>query len=511
MSAAKVLVVEDEAITAEVIAEQLDELGYIVTEIVSSGTEAIASALRNPPNLVLMDIRLQAGDIDGITAASRIREKLKLPVVYLSAYSDDATLERAKLTEPFGYILKPFKEGDLRVTIETALHKHRRESQLVEQKQLLETILHSAADAVVATDQTGAIKYMNPAAEKLTGWSFSEAHDQSIVEVVKFVNEITGEFTDNPAMRVLQEGRVLYLDQHMALVARDTTHSHVTDSASPMTKDTGEINGVVVILADLSQRQQMQFSEKEIFETQQLPEEKSNTLATQQELNVLKSQLLSIIAHEYRTPLAVIQGSSEILRYYSKNLSPETAESYFERIQLSVERMNQLISDFLAFNQAEAGELPFEPSLFNVTALCRDLVEEQRLLLGSDYKLNFEYQSHSMVANLDEQLLHMIVSNLLTNAIKYSPCGGNILLSLWCEPEQIYLQVQDRGIGIPPAEQHKLFSAFFRASNVGSICGTGLGLSIVKKCVDLHRGQISFTSEVGVGTTFTVTLPFNTN
>ncbi|NEP02691.1 MAG: PAS domain S-box protein [Symploca sp. SIO2E9] len=454
-----------------------------------------------------IDHRLQAGDIDGITAAGRIREKLKLPVVYLSAHSDDATLERAKLTQPFGYLIKPFNERDLRVTIETALHKHRSESHLVEQKQLLEMILRSAADAVVATDQTGAIKYMNPAAEKLTGWPFSEACDKRIVEVVKFVNEITGEFTDNQAMRVLKEGRVLYLDQHMALVARDTTQSQVTDSVSPITHDTGEINGVVVILSDLSERQQIPVLEKEIFETKQLQEETSKTLAAQQELNLLKSHLLSIIAHEYRTPLAVIQGSSEILRYYSKNLSPETTESYFERIQFSVERMNQLINDVLVFNQAEAGQLPFEPSPFNVTAFCRDLIEEQRLLLGSDYNLNFNYQSSGIVANLDQQLLHIIISNLLTNAIKYSPQGGSISLSLWCELDKICLQVQDQGIGIPPADHYKLFSTFFRASNVGSISGTGLGLSIVKKCVDLHRGQISFTSEVGVGTTFTVTLP----
>ncbi|HBL14770.1 MAG TPA: hybrid sensor histidine kinase/response regulator, partial [Cyanobacteria bacterium UBA11162] len=165
MSKTQILVVEDEAITAEVIAEQLEELGYTVTDTVTSATAAIASTAQMLPNLVLMDINLGRNEMDGISAAATIREQFKIPVIYLTAYSDDTTLERARITEPFGYIIKPFNERDLRVAIENALYKHSMERQLVEQKDLLSTILRSTADAVTATNENGTITYMNPAAE----------------------------------------------------------------------------------------------------------------------------------------------------------------------------------------------------------------------------------------------------------------------------------------------------------------------------------------------------------
>ncbi len=127
MSAPKILIVEDEVITSEVIAEQLSQLGYTVTDTVTSGTAALASIAKTLPDLVLMDIMLKKGDIDGVMTAAHIREQFKIPVIYLTAHSDEATLDRAKVTEAFGYIVKPFHDRDLRTAIEMALEKHRKE------------------------------------------------------------------------------------------------------------------------------------------------------------------------------------------------------------------------------------------------------------------------------------------------------------------------------------------------------------------------------------------------
>ena len=161
---ARVLVVEDEAIIARAIQSELRNLGYAVPETASSGEEALRKAEANHPDVVLMDIVLQ-GELDGIETARRLRSRFDVPVVYLSAFQDPATLDRAKATEPYGYLLKPYEEKELHTTIEIALHKHRVENQLRQTRQWLATILANIDDAIVATDQDGRIRFVNQAVE----------------------------------------------------------------------------------------------------------------------------------------------------------------------------------------------------------------------------------------------------------------------------------------------------------------------------------------------------------
>ncbi len=200
-----------------------------------------------------------------------------------------------------------------------------------------------------------------------------------------------------------------------------------------------------------------------------------------------------------------------MLQRYGDRFSEQKKETYFHRIQSAVHRMTQLVSDVLTFSKAEAGEFSFNPVSLDVAMFCRDLLEEQQLIAGDRYRLNFIDPGFpsSLSANLDEKLLRHILNNLLTNAIKYSPNHRTINLLILCENDQILFQVQDQGIGIPSADLKQLFEPFFRASNTGTIPGTGMGLSIVKKCVDLHKGEITVSSEVGVGTIFTVKLPLS--
>lgn len=162
----------------------------------------------------------------------------------------------------------------------------------------------------------------------------------------------------------------------------------------------------------------------------------------------------------------------------------------------------------LLIGKAEAGKLKLELKPLDPTQFCRQLVEEMQLSAGIQYAITFINQGECSNVCLDEKLLRHILSNLLLNAIKYSPQGGTVHFVVDCEQEIIF-RVQDYGIGIPEANQAQLFKSFHRASNVGTISGTGLGLAIVKKSVDLHGGKIAVQSEVGVGTTFTVMLPFS--
>jgi len=169
--------------------------------------------------------------------------------------------------------------------------------------------------------------------------------------------------------------------------------------------------------------------------------------------------------------------------------------------------MTQLLDDVILMGKAEVGKLECEPIMLDIVQFCRDLVDELYPNNISKCPMAFVSQTSVFHACLDEKLLRHILSNLLSNAVKYSPNGGTINFQLGCQQDEINFQIQDEGIGIPLNDQERLFSSFYRASNVGNISGTGLGLAIVKKAVDLHQGKITVKSEVGVGTTFLVSLP----
>jgi two-component system cell cycle sensor histidine kinase/response regulator CckA len=253
MSNPRVLVVEDEGIIAKDIQSTLNSSGYSVIAIASSGEEAIEKAMGMHPDIVLMDIVLE-GAMDGVEAAEHIRDRFDIPVVYLTAYSDDTTLQRAKITEPSGYILKPFQERELYTTIEMALYKHKMERKLKENEQWLATTLKSIGDAVIATNANKLITFMNPVAEALTGWRQEEAIGKPLKDVFKIINEKTAKVVEDPAARVLREGVVVGLANHTVLIAKDGTKRPLDDSGAPIRDDKGKITGVVLVFRDITER-----------------------------------------------------------------------------------------------------------------------------------------------------------------------------------------------------------------------------------------------------------------
>jgi PAS domain S-box-containing protein len=231
------------------------------------------------------------------------------------------------------------------------------------------------------------------------------------------------------------------------------------------------------------------------------------SLEKEKQLNELKSRFVSMVSHEIRTPLTTILTSADILQ----NLPCTEAEQVdlFALIQSSIRHMVQLLEDALFIGVTEAGKLEVNPTHFSLEAFCQKLQKEAEMRLEPGQELKVQYLGVGQVW-LDEKLLWQLLNNLISNAIKYSPQGGLIRLDLACADGVARFRVKDQGIGIPAAEIGTLFECFHRASNVGTISGTGLGLAIVKSCVDRLQGEISVESEVGVGTTFTVTLPIVT-
>src|SRR4051812_37196128 len=197
MTHPRILVVEDEGIVAMEIQNRLNSMGYAVVAVVPAGEAAIKKAGELQPDLVLMDIRLK-GKLDGISAAEQIRAQFDIPVIFLTAYADEHTLQRAKVTEPYGYVLKPFEERELHIAMEVALYKHRVEHRLKENEHRLATTLNSIGDAVVATDIHGAINFMNQAAESLTGWAQQAALGQDGQKLLQFIDEKTHTALESP-------------------------------------------------------------------------------------------------------------------------------------------------------------------------------------------------------------------------------------------------------------------------------------------------------------------------
>lgn len=235
-----------------------------------------------------------------------------------------------------------------------------------------------------------------------------------------------------------------------------------------------------------------------------------NTLAHEKELGELKIRLFSMVSHEFRTPLSVILASSQLLEEILQPLVEERYLKNLYRIQSSAKLMNQLLTDILTLTRAETGKLEYKPELLDVESFCLNLVEDIQFCGLTQHPLKFISKGHCSRVNLDEKLLYSILSNLLLNAIKYSPQGGNIYLSLSCEPKNTVFLVTDEGIGIPLEDQQEIYEPFYRGQNVENIVGTGLGLAVVKKCLDLHQGEITVESKLGVGTTFTVSIPRQT-
>jgi signal transduction histidine kinase/PAS domain-containing protein len=257
-----------------------------------------------------------------------------------------------------------------------------------------------------------------------------------------------------------------------------------------------------------------------MIQRKQAEGEVRKAFSKEKELTELKSRFISMASHEFRTPLTTIQSSAELLEYYSQKWSHDKKVTHLRRIQTSVKHMTKLLNDVLIIGRAEAGKLTFNPAVLNLESFCRNLVEELQLNDTHQHTISFvceqereefanieTYKSQIKLPYIDETLLWQILENLLSNAIKYSPKDSIIEFKLQYSSTQAVFQICDQGIGIPPEDQPLLFESFHRATNVGTIAGTGLGLAIVKKCVDIHQGQVAVTSEIGVGTTFTVTLP----
>lgn len=488
MTNAQIMIVEDEGIIAKDIQNTLESLEYAVSVIASSGEEAIKKAAETLPDLVLMDIVLE-GQMDGVEAAERIRDRFDIPVVYLTAYADDKTLQKAKITEPYGYILKPFSERELYTTIEMALYKHKMEKKLRESEQWLATTLKSIGDAVIATDSEGFVTFMNPVAKILTGWKQEEAAGKPLGKIFNIINEITEEKAENPVTRVLKEGIVVGLANHTVLIAKDGTKHPIDDSGAPIRDKKGNIIGVVLVFRDITEKRKM---EEELLKADIL-----------ESLGILAGG----IAHDFNNILTAIMGNIMLAKIYAK---PE--DEIFERLKEAENaclRARDLTQQLLTFSK---GGAPIKKTAF-ISKLLKDTT--LFALTGSNVRSEFFITGDLWPVEVDEGQVSQVINNLIINASHAMPKGGvikvraeNIVLDAkqglpLKEGKYIKISVEDQGIGISKEHLKQIFDPYFTTKQKGS----GLGLATAYSVIKRHDGYIQVESELEVGTTFNIYLP----
>lgn len=252
MAQPTIMIVEDEIVVAMELEEKLRAMGYQVGAIVSSGEDAVSEVEGNKPDLVLMDIRLQGG-LDGIEAAQLIRERHNVPVIYLTAYADDATVQRAKITEPFGYLVKPFSETELHTTIEVALYKHDQEKKLQDSAMWFARTIDVLGAGLLVTDANGTVKYLNHAAEVLTSWTREEALGQDFTKVYVLRNRETGGTVENPVAMPLKVGAVAASSREI-LISREDVEIQVETLVLPVSDAEGGFAGVIIAFQEVAQR-----------------------------------------------------------------------------------------------------------------------------------------------------------------------------------------------------------------------------------------------------------------
>jgi PAS domain S-box-containing protein len=250
MANARVMIVEDEIVVAMELEEKLRSMGYGITAIISSGEAAVERAEETMPDLVLMDIRLH-GAVDGIEAAEAIVKRHDIPVIFLTAYADDATLQRAKQVHPFGYLIKPFSETELRTTIEISMVKHKQFKSIEAEVKSYEATIKLLGAGIILTDEDGQVKFLNRVAEVLTGWTNEEAVGNYFADIFILKDLKTGDRLDNPIQKPLRPGGVSGTFQNM-LVAKNGSEIYVTSNVSPITSANGRLKGVVVAFQETS-------------------------------------------------------------------------------------------------------------------------------------------------------------------------------------------------------------------------------------------------------------------
>ncbi|MEX0323141.1 MAG: ATP-binding protein [Puniceicoccaceae bacterium] len=365
--------------------------------------------------------------------------------------------------------------------------------------ELLQAAMQNITSGVTVADARDPelpLVFVNTGFENITGYTAEEVLGISC----RFLQ---GEEKDQPGLKVLREA--LWNKEPCVVRLRnyrkDGSLFHNELRISPVFNKAGELTHFVGIQLDVTERvrarESLEESRKQIRQA----------LEQEAELNAIKSRFISMVSHEFRTPMTGIHSSASLIRKFSDKLGPDKVGRHWQNIETSLKRMNRLLDDVLFFSQSEADKVEVLLEPVDLSAYLTSLVDNMdHTHPGRQVKVEYEL-SHGKTFQLDVHLMDHIFHNLLGNALKYSAADSLVTLSVKEEDGQLEFNVKDRGIGIPERDHGMLFDAFHRAGNVGARKGTGIGLNIAKRAAELLGGNLEFSSHVGEGSTFVVKFP----
>lgn len=488
-----VLIVEDESIVAEGIETSLQEMGYEVVGKIGSAKGAIELAHKHRPDIVLMDIMLK-GHEDGVHAAGQITSQLDIPVVFLTAYSDKSTLDRAIMTEPFGYITKPFQDRDLSIAIELAIYKHHQQKGLRTNRNWLETTLKSIGDPVITTDKDCCVTFLNSAAQSLTGWSAEDTIGKPVQQVFNLRDCKTLEQLPCPVTQAIETGSTVSLEGKFLLTKKDGSTLPVGDSIALIRDENGNILGAVVIFQNLTWQEKADERIKLFMEELKRSNKELSTFA-------------STASHDLQEPLRKVIAFSELLKKSAPDLDGQQKD-YMERMQNATRRMQDFIHDLQEFSKVTT----IKTQAFEMVDLARVI---------SDVLANLEIRIKEKGARIElgelpwieanKFRIEQLFLNLISNALKFHKNDGATptvkITSFRNSQGQWEISVADNGIGFDVAHADRIFLPFERLCGRSEYEGNGIGLAICKGIVENHRGTLKVKSVVGEGSTFIITLP----
>ncbi len=370
-------------------------------------------------------------------------------------------------------------------------------------------ILNGANYAIMATTADGIIQIFNPAAQILLGYHAHEVVNAATPLLFHDPDEVAiraAHYTETYGRGIAPDYEVFTVVARLGLVdesewtaiRKDGSRFPVFLSITALYDLNENITGYLHIASDITERKRAE-------------EELHNALKKEKELSDIKTGVVTMVSHEFRTPLATILSSMEMLERYGMNWTEEKAVKavkHYRRVRESIFRLTTLLDDVLLVGKVESGKMTYAPSAISLASLCQSITEELNAVAAKNGKrIQSSIDDELAEFTGDEKLLRHIITNILSNAIKYSPDGSIVDFSAYPDEDRVLIIARDHGIGIGEDDLPHVFEPFRRAKNVGDIQGTGFGLSIVQRCVELHGGTISLKSAIGEGTTVTISIP----
>lgn len=377
-------------------------------------------------------------------------------------------------------------------------------------------ILNSVGEGIYGLDIEGNVTFVNPAAASLIGWEMDDLIGKSMHAILHH-SKADGTVYPREECHIyaaFKEGTVRRVDNEV-FWRKDGTSFPVEYISTPMRNEKGELVGSVVTFRDITQRKLSEsILQRANEELEQRVAERTSELSKANEklrrLNEVRSRFVSMVCHEFRNPLNNIAFSVSSLKRYDRQLSATQKTEYLSDVEINIERMTQMTNELLVIGEIETKGINITPDKLDLVAFCQELIAEfEQTYLN--YQIQFDSNISLFTADIDSRLLRSILTNILTNAVRYSPSNQVIQFELYLNSNYVVFTIEDWGIGIPDADIKKIFEPFHRGNNVSNIPGTGLGLNIVKRFIALLDGEINIDSQINRGTRVQIKVPLQNN